>query len=52
MSVPAHRLVKKKIYSDVSDIELIFTLTIRRKTLFYTFNLSKKIKDFKFDSFG
>lgn len=42
MSVPAHRTVKKQIYSDVSDIEITFTLTIRRKTLFYTFNLSNK----------
>jgi hypothetical protein len=47
MSVPAHRTVKKQIYSDNSDIEITFTLTIRRKTLFYTFNLSKKKKILK-----
>ena len=47
MSVPAHRTVKKQIYSDNSDIEITFTLTIRRKTLFYTFNLSKNITFFK-----
>ncbi len=46
MSVPAHRTVKKQIYSDNSDIEITFTLTIRRKTLFYTFNLSKNITFF------
>ena len=39
MSVPAKRTVKKKAFGDNYDIELVFKITIRRKTLFYSFNL-------------
>lgn len=39
MSVPAHRFIRKKYYSNDYDVEITFSLIIRRKTLFYTFNL-------------
>ena len=40
MSVPAHRTIRKKYYSSTDyDVEITFSLIIRRKTLFYTFNL-------------
>ena len=39
MGVPAERHVIKKVYSQYFYTDITFSITLRRKTLFYTFNL-------------
>ena len=39
MKVPAERHVIRKVYSEYYFTDITFNITLRRKTLFYTFNL-------------